>query len=270
MTAPQTPVSFTAKDVMALRQKTGLGMLDCKQALEENGGDPAAAEEWLRAKLKGKMQTRTERATGEGRIGIAISGADAVILEVQTETDFTARNEKFVGTVDGIAKAALKLPVGDITPDDAITKEIDNLRITTGENVNFSRGQHLQGGAFGSYLHHDGKRAAIVQIEGGKLDDATLKGLCQHIVFHDPLGIDENDVPAATIDKIRADAIQEAKDMGKNEDIAKKMSEGKVRKHLQENTLLHQKYVLDETKAIKDLLPAGVKIRKFVRYTLGA
>ena len=85
-----TKVSFTAKDVMALRQKTGMGMMDCKKALGENDGDAAAAEQWLRERVKGKMEERTERTTGEGRIGIAVDGATAVIVEILTETDFTA------------------------------------------------------------------------------------------------------------------------------------------------------------------------------------
>ena len=101
-------------------------------------------------------------------------------------------------------------------------------------------------------------------------DDATVKGICQHIVFHDPMGISADDVPAEKIEQIRADAIQEAKDAGKNEEIAEKMSEGKVRKHLQENTLLAQKYVLDESKAIQELLADETTITAFTRYTLGS
>jgi len=264
----ETTVSFSAKDVMALRQKTGLGMLDCKKALTEAGGDAVAAEEWLREKLKGKMDTKTERTTGEGRIGIVIADDKAAIIEIRTETDFTARNENFVSAVHDLAEHAVKQPAGDITPTEAMTTIIDELRITTGENTNFARGQVFEGGAFGEYVHHDGKRGALVQVTG-PVDSDTLKGICQHIVFHDPLGINEDDVPAERIDQIRQDAIQEAKDTGKPEEIAQKMAEGKVRKHLEENTLLHQKFVLDESKRIADLLPAGVTITAFARYTLG-
>lgn len=264
----EATVSFSAKDVMALRQKTGLGMLDCKKALVENGGDAAAAEEWLREKLKGKMDTKTERATGEGRIGIAANGNQAVIIEIQTETDFTARNENFVKAVSDLTALAMKLPAGDLSPSDEMTTIVDNLRITTGENANFARGRKFEGGIYGMYLHHDGRRAALVQV-GGPVDADILKGICQHIVFYAPLGISADDVPAATIEQIRANAIQEAKDTGKNEEIAAKMAEGKVRKHLEENTLLHQKYILDESKQVKDLLPAGTTITAFIRYTLG-
>jgi elongation factor Ts len=241
-----TQVSFTAKDVMQLRQKTGLGMMDCKKALTESNGDIDAAEAWLRERLKGKMDTRTERTTGEGRIGIAVDGDQAVIVEVQTETDFTARNEAFVKMVDEVVAMAMKLPTGAVEATDEIAKRIDEIRITTGENANFARGER--------------DKAA---------DGDVLKGICQHIVFHDPLAVDESEVSQEQIAKIRADAIQEAKDGGKNEEIAQKMSEGKVRKYLQENTLINQKFVLDESKTVKEMLPEGVKITRFVRYTLG-
>jgi elongation factor Ts len=261
-------VSFTAKDVMALREKTGLPMMDCKRAMEEAGGDAAQAEEILRAARKGKMDTRTERTTGEGRIGIAIDGPSAAIVEVRTESDFTARNESFVRMVDEVTSEALKMPAGTIAPNDAITKKIDDLRITTGENVNFARGEKLEGGHFGKYVHHDGKRGVLLQIDG-TADDDLLKGLCQHIVFHDPLGISEDDVPAEQLEQIRTEAISEAKESGKNDEIAEKIATGKVRKYLEEKTLLHQKYVLDESKTIKEIVPDGVTVRKFVRYTLG-
>ncbi len=261
-------MSFTAKDVMSLRQKTGLGMMDCKKALNETNGDPTAAEEWLRETKKGKMDTRTERTTGEGKICIAITGEGAAIVEVQTETDFTAKNENFVESVEKIANFAMQATDGDIALTDEMTTLIDDIRITTGENANYARGFKYSGGNYGQYIHHDGKRACLLQYEGD-IDDATVKGICQHIVFHDPIGISADDIPAEKIAQIRADAIQEAKDTGKNEEIAEKMAGGKVRKHLQENTLLAQKYVLDESSSIQELLPEGASITAFTRYTLG-
>jgi len=262
-------MSFTAKDVMGLRQKTGLGMMDCKKALTETNGDPTAAEEWLRETKKGKMDTRTERTTGEGKICVATKDCCAVIVEVRTETDFTARNENFVEAVEKITALALDQNDGDVSAIDGMLTLVDDLRITTGENTNFARGFKYSGGKYGQYIHHDGKRACLLQYEGD-MDDATVKGICQHIVFHDPMGISADDVPAEKIAQIRADAIQEAKDAGKNEEIAEKMSEGKVRKHLQENTLLAQKYVLDESKAIQELLADETTITAFTRYTLGS
>ncbi len=264
-------MSFTAKDVMTLRQKTGLGMMDCKQALAASNGDMEAAEQWLRVKLKGKMDKRTERAAGEGRIGIAMTGDGAAIIELRTETDFTARNESFVSLVDELAKAALSLPAGAVEPTESMNKGIDDIRMTTGENVSIARGERLQGGRFGRYIHHDGKRAALIQIEG-EADEALLTGICQHIVAHvpPPVGISGDDVASETVERIRADAVAEAQESGKPAEIAQKMAEGRVRKFLQENTLLNQKFVRDDTKTIKDLLPAGVTIQRFIRYTVGA
>ncbi len=262
-------MSFDAKDVMTLRQKTGLGMMDCKKALAEKNGDPTAAEEWLRETKKGKMDSRTERTTGEGRISISEDSGCAAIVEVQTETDFTARNESFVEAVEKIASIALQGEDGDITANDEMTALVDNLRITTGENANFARGFKYSGSNYGHYIHHDGKRACLLAFDG-EIEGETLKGICQHIVFHDPMGISEDDVSPQDIATIRENAIQEAKDTGKNEEIAQKMADGKVRKHLQEHTLLAQKYVLDESKTITELLPDGVTITAFTRYTLGA
>jgi len=267
-----TETSFTAKDVMALRAKTGLGMMDCKKALTENNGDTAAAETWLRQKLKGKMEGRTDRTTGQGRIGVRIDGAAAAIVEVLTETDFTSRNQEFVTMVDDILGLAFTRPAGAVEPDEAITTRIDDLRIKTGENVNFARGEKLEGGAFGKYLHHDGKRAAIVQIQGSA-DDDLLTGICQHIVAHvpTPVAIDESGMDADLIQKIRSDARQEATDSGKPPEIVEKIAEGKVRKYLQLNTLMDQMYVKDASgkTTVKSLLPDGVRITRFLQYTVG-
>ncbi len=266
-----TEVSFTAKDVMSLRQKTGLGMMDCKRALSECGGDMTAAEHWLRKELKGKLQQRTERATGEGRIAVAIKGSQAAIIEIRSETDFTARNESFRAMTDDLATMALAQPAGPIQPDSAMTTRVDDVRLTTGENLVIARGEKLQGGGFGRYVHHDGKRAALVQIDGAA-DEQLLTGICQHIVAHvpAPIGVSEQDVPAETLDQIRNDAMQEAADAGKPPEIVQKIADGKVRKYLQDNTLLNQKYVRDDTKTIKQLLPPDVTITRFIRYTVGA
>jgi len=267
-----TEAGFSAKDVMALRRKTGLGMMDCKKAMAENNGDMAAAEQWLRQKLKGKMAGRSERATGEGRIGIIVDGSSAAIIEIRTETDFTARNEEFVSMVRDVTRLAMSQSAGPVRPDDAITARIDDIRIKTAENVNFARGEKIEGGSFGTYLHHDGKRAAIVQLDG-TADDSVLTGICQHIVAHvpTPLGIDEGDVPADQLDHIRDEARQDATANGKPAEIVEKIAEGKVRKFLQQNTLLNQVYVKDPAgkATVGTILPAGVTIKRFVLYTVG-
>jgi elongation factor Ts len=262
-------VTIAAKDVMTLRRKTGLGMMDCKQALASNDGDMAAAEEWIKAKRKGKMDTRTERTTGEGRIAIAINDGGAAIIEVLTETDFTARNDEFLTMMNTVIAGALAANAGPIECTEEMTSAIDNIRIKTSENANFSRGEKLEGGSFGEYVHHDGKRGCLLQVDGD-VPAETLKGICQHITFYNPAAITPDDVSPEKLSEIRDKAIQEAKDSGKPEEIAKKMSEGKVRKFLEENTLIKQKYVLDESTTIEEIMPEGSSIMKFVRYTLGS
>jgi elongation factor Ts len=276
-----TQTTFSAKDVMKLREKTGLGMMDCKEALTKTGGDMKAAEEWLREKLKGKMDTRTERATAQGRIGIAIRGPEAAIVEVQTETDFTAKNEKFVTMVHDVAHAALKLSAGPLAkPTPEMTKRIDDLRITTGENIVFARAERLSAapgsGGFGSYIHHDHKRGAVIQVEtapGLTVDPELLSGICMHIVAHvpPPVAVDEAGVPKDALDRVRAEGMSEARESGKPESIQQKIAEGKVRKFLEEHTLLNQIYVKDPAgkQRVKDALPRGVTIRRFIRYVLG-
>lgn len=262
---------ISAKDVMKLRQKTGLPMMACKDALERADGDPAQAEEILRAEQKGKMDTRTERATAEGRVAVAVDGPKAAIIEVQTESDFTARNDQFVSMVEFIANEALKLPAGPVNPNPAMTGRLDEIRIKTGENMKFARGEKLDGGRFGSYIHHDSKRGALVQVEG-EVDDETLKGICQHIVAHvpPPVAVSEGDMDKATLDRVRSEAQAEAQASGKPPQIAEKIALGKVRKFLEENTLLDQRYIRDDTRPVKDVLPKGVTVKRFVRYTVGA
>jgi elongation factor Ts len=269
-------VSFTPKDVMKLREKTGLGMMDCKAALTEANGDMAKAEEILRAKMKGKMDTRTERATGEGRVAVLIDGADAAIIEVQCETDFTARNDDFNRMVRDVAAMVLKAPAGNVAASDAIKKRVDDVRITTGENMSYARGERLRGGAdtvFGSYVHHDSKRGAIVQIEGKAPSPDVLTGVCMHIVAHvpPPVAVDQSGVDPVTLNAIHATGMAEAKEAGKPDQIAMKIADGKVRKYLEENTLLDQKYVRDPAgkQSVRDALGKDAKVIKFVRYTVG-
>ena len=262
-------MSFTAQDVMTLRKKTGLGMMDCKKALTEHNGDACAAESWLREQRKGKMDQRTERATAEGRIGIAINENKAAIVQILTETDFTARNERFIEMTEKCAQDALNCEPGNLkNPTETMTKLIDDVRITTGENANFKAAHVYHGSSYGFYIHHDGKRACLIAIEGSS-DQETLKGICQHIVFHDPKAIDESGIDSKTIETVRSEAIAEAQQSGKPEEIAQKIAEGRIRKYIEENCLLSQKYVIDESKQIKDLLGDNAKVKGFTRYTLG-
>ncbi len=262
-------VQVNPKDAMTLRQRTGLGIMDCKEALAHNGSDMAKAEAWLREKLKGKMDTRTDRPAGQGCVAVCIESGRASIIEVRAETDFTAKNDQFREMSTQLAKSACEQS-GEVKPTAPMTAAIDELRIKTGENISFGRGVCLHGGNFAKYVHHDGRLGVLLQFEG-ELPADLATGICQHVaaVVPTPLSVDESGVPADTLAQKRADAQAEAKASGKPEQIAAKMAEGKLRKFLEEVTLLGQPYVRDDKKSVKQLLPAGVRILKFVRMTVG-
>lgn len=263
-------VNISPKDVMTLRERTGLGMMDCKAALADANGDMKVAEERLREKLKGKMDTRTDRNAGEGCIAIAVDGDHAAIIEVRAETDFTARNPDFRAMAQDLAAMACKSPAGKVDNSEGMKKRLDDVRIKTGENLSFAGGVVLVGGNFAQYIHHDGKKAALLQYTGTLPADLGT-GICQHIVAATPtpIAVDERGVPADLIAARQREAVEEAKASGKPDQIAQKMAEGKMRKFFEEVTLLGQPYVRDDKKQIKELLPAGTSLVTFVRMVLG-
>lgn len=266
---------INAKDVMALRNETGLSMMECKKALEECGGDAEKAKDFLRKKLKGKMDTRTDRAAGEGRVVTAIdpSGKAASIVELRAETDFTAKNEMFTAAANTIAQMALKMAAGPISPTADMTKLIDDIRIKTGENASIARVHKLEGAGnvkFGTYVHHDGKKG-VVLVGEGNLSDDLARSICMHIVAKDPApkGVTANDIPADMAEKERKFRIEQAMESGKPKEIAEKMVEGGMRKFFEEIALLEQPFVMDESKKVKEMLPAGANVTKFVRWQVG-
>ncbi len=268
-------VEIAAKDVMALRNRTGLSMMECKRALEESGADPEKAEDLLRKKMKGKMDTRTDRAAGEGRVSVKIGndGRSAVIVEVRAETDFTAKNEKFAATVDKVATLALAQPAGDVAPTPEMLKALDEIRISTGENASIARIHKLEGGGdsmFSSYVHHDGKTAVLLHCTGSVSQD-TGKQVCMHIAaaMPRPQGVTRNDIPAHVIDKERRLAMEMAMESGKNEEIAKKMVEGKINALVADLALVEQPFVMDPTKKIKDVLGPNGTASAFLRWQVG-
>jgi len=268
-----TQMEISAKQVMALRQRTGLSMMECKKALVESSGDQDAAEDFLRKKMKGKMDTRSDRAAGEGRIAVAVDGTSAAIVEIRAETDFTAKNETFVNAAANAAKSALTGDAGSVPASDETAKAIDELRISTGENISFARGVKLTGDAgvcYGQYVHHDGKTGVLVQGKGD-ISDEVLRDICMHITAASPRpeGVSRDDVPAELIEKERKLAMEMAIEGGKNEEIAAKMVEGKINKLYSELALLEQPFVKDDSKKIKELLTGDQTLTAFFRWEVG-
>lgn len=263
-----------AKDVMKLRDATGLPMMACKAALIEAGGNFEKAEELLRKQLKGKMDGKTDRAAGEGCIAIAQSGNAAAIIELRAETDFTAKNEKFVNVAKKVADLALAANPGNVESSDKIKSVVDEIRISTGENISFARGHKLvqdpATGAFGSYVHHDGKTGVLVQAQG-QVPVETLRQICMHVTaaVPRPQGVSAKDVPSEVVEKERKFRIEQAMESGKPKEIAEKMVEGGMRKFFEEVALLEQPFIMDPTKKVKDLLGPGASIVTFVRWQVG-
>ncbi|MDX9910930.1 MAG: translation elongation factor Ts [Phycisphaerales bacterium] len=266
---------ISAKDVMKLRDKTGLPMMACKSALAEAGGDFEKAEDLLRKQLKGKMESKTDRAAGEGRIAVAVAkdGSGAAIAEVRAETDFTAKNDRFINAVQQVADLALGQPAGKVAATPEMQAPVEDVRIATGENISLARAEKLAGTPgttkFGTYVHHDGKTGVIIVAEGDATEE-TLRRVCMHITaaVPRPLGVDQNDIPAAMIEKERKFRIDTAMESGKPKEIAEKMVEGGMRKFFEEVALIEQPFVMDPSVKVKDVIK-GATIKTFRRWAVG-
>ena len=267
-------MELNAKDVMELRNETGLPMMACKAALIEAAGDKEKAKDILRKQLKGKMESKTDRAAGEGRIASARTAEAAAIVELRTETDFTAKNENFIKAADKCAKAAIGSSSGAVPANDAIKAIMDEVRISTGENAIYARGHKLTqdpgSGAFGHYVHHDGKTGVLVQAEGS-ISDETLRQICMHIAAAHPrpVAVTANDIPANIVEKERRFRIDQAMESGKPKEIAEKMVEGGLRKFFEEVALMEQPFVMDPTKTIKSIVGDKARVIAFLRWQVG-
>jgi elongation factor Ts len=287
--------AFTAKEVSALRQRTGAGMMDCKKALEENNGDMEQSVDWLRKKGIAKAETRAGRAASEGKI-VALTSPDGrtgVLVELNSETDFVARNEAFGQTAyniatavhdhhetDGIIANTDGSPIMAVAFGDSanLAEALKMLTGTIGENIVLRRYARLSGqGAVGSYVHHNGKVAALVELEGASGAEAqkVASTIAEHVaagVPTVPLAVNRDDVPAELLDRERRIFTEQAAASGKPENIIKKMVDGRIDKFYKEVTLLDQPWVRDDSKTVRDLvkeLGAGVSIRRFARFQMG-
>jgi elongation factor Ts len=286
--------AYTAKDVSELRQRTQAGMMDCKKALEECQGDKEQAVEWLRKKGISRGESRAGRAASEGKIVARTSpdGSSGAIVELNSETDFVARNEAFGETVeqvadtlladassDGVVATAEGSPLmsasfGGATLADALKQ----LTGTIGENIVLRRYARFGGsGAVGAYVHHNGKVGTLVEVVGasGEAAQQLARTIAEHItagVPAVPVSVTRDDVPAALVDRERRIFSEQAAASGKPENIIQKMVEGRVDKFYKEITLLDQPWVRDDSKTIRDLLKAagaGVSVRRFARFQIG-
>ena len=285
---------ITASMVKELREKTGAGMMDCKQALTENDGDMEKAIDWLRAKGLSKAAKKSSRAAAEGLVGVVTDGARAALVEVNSETDFVARNEEFQKMVGEIARVALDAK-GDVEAlkaatfpgsDKTVEEYVKEMVGKIGENMTVRRTAYLEvpEGAVVAYMHNQaapglGKIGVLVALESSG-DAARLeelgKKLAMHVAAAAPLALTEADIPAEVAERERAVYMEQARESGKPENIIEKMVEGRMKKFFKESVLMSQLFVMDnETpveKVVKDAeseVGAPVKLTGFARMQLG-
>ena len=257
---------ITAAMVKALRDETGLGMMECKKALTENGGDVEQAKDALRAKGLATAEKRAARDTKEGVVLIIADDKQATMVEVVCETDFCARNEEFQTMAKDVSEMAVQADEGEIQATDAINDRVQTTLAMIGENMSYSRGVKISADCIGTYAHHNGKVGVIVGVNG-QLDEETLAGLCMHIAFADPIGITGDDVPEELVAKEKQIALAQAIESGKNEEIAEKMVVGKMRKFIASKALIEQAYVRDDKKQVKEIL-GDATIKAFARFAI--
>jgi len=284
----------TAAMVKDLRDKTGAGMMDCKKALAETAGDMEAAVDWLRAKGLASAAKKAGRTAAEGLVGVAVAGTRGVAVEVNSETDFVAKNETFqafVTTVtrlaldsgaDVAALAALPFPGGEGTVAEKLTANI----ATIGEQQSLRRTQTLEvsQGVIAAYTHNAvatgiGRIGVLVGLESAAPADVLeplAKQIAMHVAAASPLALDEAGLDPALIERERAIAREKAATSGKPAEIIEKMIEGGVRKFAQESTLMHQVFVIDGKTKVGDVVAAAAKaagtaitLKGFVRMQLG-
>ncbi|WP_175868782.1 translation elongation factor Ts [Bartonella gabonensis] len=287
-------MSVTAVQVKELRELSGAGMMDCKAALAETNGDMEAAVDWLRKKGIAKADKKAGRTAAEGLIGVVSKDSYAVLVEINSETDFVARNDGFQDIVRNVATAGLDTP-GDVEsvsvslyPGSEKTVEltIKDAIGTIGENMTFRRSAKLsvENGVVATYIHNSvadglGKLGVLVAIETTGNQEAALafgRQVAMHIAATNPLALTAQDVDTGAVEREKAIFSDQARQSGKPENIIEKMVEGRMRKFFEEVVLLSQAFVMNPDMtveaALKDAeksIGAPAKITGFVRFALG-
>jgi len=287
-------MSISAAQVKELRELTGAGMMDCKAALAETNGDIEAAVDWLRKKGIAKADKKAGRTAAEGLIGVASDAASAVVVEVNSETDFVARNEAFQEMVRGIARVALGTDgsteaVAAATypaTGKSVTDTVKDAVGTIGENMSFRRSARLAvaSGAVATYVHNSvadglGKMGVLVAIEtSGDADAARAfaRQVAMHVAATNPLALTADEIDPAVVAREKEIFSEQARQSGKPEAIIEKMVEGRLRKFYEEVVLLKQAFVINPDLTVENALKAAEKeigaaarITGFVRFALG-
>jgi elongation factor Ts len=270
--------TITAAMVNELRSKTGQGMMECKKALTETGGDVEKAIEYFRK--KGVKTSITARQAGEGRITIATSPDSkvAVAVEVNCNTDFTAKSDVVTNIMNVACQKLLANPKLDVREDQQVKELLTSVAQQTGENVQLGRtiaftAPDKPNGVAKAYLYAiTGKIAVLMSLTGSNIDEELVKQIGGHVAFSKPLGLNRSDVPADIVAKEREIAIEQAKATGKPQQIAEKIAEGKLNSFFAERVLLDQEFFNAQVfkGTIANMLKQrGVTLEKYVRIEVG-
>ena len=268
-------MAISASLVKELREKTGVGMMDCKKVLEETNGNIEDAIKSLREKGLSKAAKKSDRSTKEGRVITLINNQQAVILELNCETDFVANNDNFNVLGKSIAQAILSNNVTSI--EDALTIESNGSKVSElitdavlqlGENIVIGQFKVFNTeGSFSNYEHNNGKIGVIVEFTNS-VDDSTGRDIAMQVAAMNPPYVSSDQVPASDLenesDILRKQAISE----GKPEQVIEKIIQGRLSKFYTENCLVEQVFVKDPDKKIKELLPAETTVKSFNRFSL--
>ena len=262
--------------IKELRERTGAGMMDCKRALEETNQDVEKAIDWLRQKGIAKAQAKASRIAAEGLAGVKVEGNKAVIAEVNCETDFVSKGEKFHKLVDDVLDVTLKEEPACINCAREATKSLfTDATVSMGEKLDYRRFELVKKAAeedFGAYIHMGGKIAVLVVL--AKADAELAKGLAMHIAANSPKFISEKDIPAEAIAHEKSIQVelmkQDEKLANKPAEMLNQIADRKVQKVLSESTLSAQVYLLDGEKSVAQVLKEkGNEVKSFIRYAVG-
>ena len=274
-------MEITATLVKELRERTGAGMMECKRALVENNGDIEAAADWLRKTGLAKADKKSDRVAAEGRIAMAQADGKAVLAEINSETDFVAKDAGFLAFVDAVANAGLDavdidaLKASKLASGESVDQARTALVAKVGENVQVRRMARMDSAAntIGAYVH-GGRIGVLVEVKGGNAStnmESLARGLAMHIAAMNPPYISAANVPAEFVAREKEIAMAQVKDSGKPVEILEKMISGKVAKTVNEMCLTGQPYVLDTNMTVEAALKAagGAQVLNFVRLAVG-
>lgn len=271
-------MAITAAQVKDLREKTGAGMMDAKKALTETDGDIEAATDWLRAKGLAKAAKKSGRTAAEGLVAAKVGEGRGVLVEVNSETDFVAKNAEFQEMVASIAEAALSVAdlealkaakIGAKTVEETVTEKVAKI----GENMSLRRMESIEGGAVVSYIHNaatDGMGNIGVLVAFSGDNQALARQIAMHVAAVNPAALSEDQLDPALAEREKAVLTEQARESGKPEQVIEKMIEGRMKKFFAENTLLSQAFVVNPDLTVAAAAEeGGISITGFVRLAVG-